>query len=103
MEEYLRTGEVANGLSLLAEGLEPEHEVYLYEPELYRLKGEMLLVQDSDNAIEAERCFRTAVNMSQGQGTKSLELPRDDQPCRTIRFSTPPVIQTGDTKKFAGF
>ena len=74
VEEYLRTGQVANGLSLLAEGLEPEHEVYLYETELYRLKGELLLMQDSANAIEAETCFRTAIEMSQRQGTKSLEL-----------------------------
>jgi len=74
VEVYLRTGQVENGLSLLAEGLEPQHEVYLYEPELYRLKGELLLIQDSLNATEAERCFRIAIEMSQRQGTRSLEL-----------------------------
>jgi class 3 adenylate cyclase/tetratricopeptide (TPR) repeat protein len=74
VEVYLRTGQVENGLSLSAEGLEPQHEVYLYEPELYRLKGELLLIQDSLNATEPERCFRIAIEMSQRQGTRSLEL-----------------------------
>jgi hypothetical protein len=29
----------------------------MYEAELHRLKGELLLMQDAGNTVEAERCF----------------------------------------------
>jgi predicted ATPase len=45
-----------------------------YEAELYRLKGELLLQQSSDNAAEAESCFHQALKVSRHQEAKSLEL-----------------------------
>ena len=45
-----------------------------YAPELYRLKGELLLQQSSDNSTEAEACFHHAVSIAQSQQAKSLEL-----------------------------
>jgi class 3 adenylate cyclase/tetratricopeptide (TPR) repeat protein len=74
VEEYLRTGRAADGLSWLAEGFWPKDEAHVYVPELYRLKGELLLKQDSSNAIEAEQCLRTAIKMAQEWGIKSPEL-----------------------------
>jgi class 3 adenylate cyclase/predicted ATPase len=45
-----------------------------YEPELYRLKGELLLQQSSDNHAEAETCFHHAIRRAQSQQAKSWEL-----------------------------
>jgi predicted ATPase len=45
-----------------------------YEPELYRLKGELLLQQSSDNQAEAETCFQQAITIAQKQSAKSWEL-----------------------------
>ena len=45
-----------------------------YEPELYRLKGALLLQQHSNNQAEAEDCFHQAINIAQSQQAKSFEL-----------------------------
>jgi predicted ATPase len=45
-----------------------------YEPELYRLKGELLLQQNSDNRTEAETCFQHAISIARSQQAKSFEL-----------------------------
>jgi predicted ATPase len=45
-----------------------------YEAELHRLKGELLLQQNSDNHAEAETCFQQAITVAQNQQTKSFEL-----------------------------
>jgi predicted ATPase len=46
----------------------------LYAPELYRLKGALLLQQSSDNHLEVEACFQQAIAIAQNQQAKSLEL-----------------------------
>ena len=45
-----------------------------YEPELYRLKGELLLQQSSGNFTEAETCLHQAIAIAQNQQAKSSEL-----------------------------
>ncbi len=45
-----------------------------YESEIYRLKGELLLQQNSDNQAEAEACFHHALEIARTQQAKSLEL-----------------------------
>ena len=45
-----------------------------YEAELYRLKGELLLQQYSDNQAEAETCFHQAIDIARNQQAKSFEL-----------------------------
>jgi predicted ATPase len=45
-----------------------------YEPELYRLKGALLLQQTSDNATVAETCFHHALEIARNQQARSLEL-----------------------------
>jgi predicted ATPase len=45
-----------------------------YEAELYRQKGELLLMQPGSNTIEAERLFRASIETAQHQQAKSLEL-----------------------------
>jgi predicted ATPase len=45
-----------------------------YAPELYRLKGELLLQQASDNHAEAETCFHKALEIARNQQAKTFEL-----------------------------
>ena len=46
----------------------------MYEAELHRLKGELLLMQNAGDSVEAEHCFQTAIEVARRQGGKSLEL-----------------------------
>jgi predicted ATPase len=46
----------------------------VWEPELYRLKGELLLQLSSDNQAEADTCFRHALEIARTQQAKSFEL-----------------------------
>jgi predicted ATPase len=69
-------GEPEAGLVVLAEALtltDTTGERWS-EPELYRLKGELLLQQNSDNQAEAEHCFHHAISRAQNQSAKSWEL-----------------------------
>jgi predicted ATPase len=69
-------GQPAEGLLTLAEALllaDKTGERW-YEPERYRLKGELLLQQSSSNQTEAELCFHQAITIAQNQQAKSLEL-----------------------------
>ena len=45
-----------------------------YAPELYRLKGALLLQQSADNQADAETCFQQAMAIAQNQQAKSWEL-----------------------------
>jgi TOMM system kinase/cyclase fusion protein len=75
-EAYGESGQVEEGLRLLAEALATaDHQgMHLWEPELYRVKGELLLRQPVPDAPEAERCFRQALDSARRQEAKSLEL-----------------------------
>jgi predicted ATPase len=69
-------GEPEAGLMVLTEALalmDTTGERW-YEAELYRLKGELLLQQSSDNQAEAETCFQQAISVARSQQAKSLEL-----------------------------
>jgi predicted ATPase len=64
------------GLTALAEALtlvDTTGERW-YAPELYRLKGQLLLQQSSDNSTEAETCFHDALAIARNQQAKSFEL-----------------------------
>jgi class 3 adenylate cyclase/predicted ATPase len=84
-EAYGKAGQTADGLTVVAEALAAvrNNAEHLYEPELYRLKGELLLQSGvrglepktcQSHMIEAEACFRQAVDIAQHQQAKSLEL-----------------------------
>ena len=45
-----------------------------YEAELYRLRGELLLMQNATNIAQAEKCFRRANEVARKQSAKSWEL-----------------------------
>jgi predicted ATPase len=76
VEAYGTQGEPEEGLAVLVEGLtlaETTGERW-YKPELYRLKGILLLQQHSDHQAEAERCFQHALDIARDQQAKSFEL-----------------------------
>ena len=69
-------GEPEAGLTVLAEALtlaETTGERW-YDPELYRLKGALLLQQSLDNQAEAEACFHHTLDIARNRQAKSLEL-----------------------------
>jgi predicted ATPase len=70
------TGQVAEGLRLLAEALaafEANEQGDLLA-EAYRLQGELLLRQSVPDAAQAETCFQQALAIARRQKAKSLEL-----------------------------
>jgi predicted ATPase len=75
-EAYGIMGQPEAGLTALAEALtlaETTGERW-YDPELYRLKGELFLQQSVDHQADAETCFQQAISIAQNQQAKSLEL-----------------------------
>ena len=75
-EVYEKAGQIEEGLAVLAEALAAvnKSEERMFEAELYRLKGELLLTLCEENQAEAETCYRQAMEIARGQGAKSLEL-----------------------------
>jgi predicted ATPase len=79
-EAYLKLGQIEQGLNEVREALERVRKSgpYYYEPELHRLKGELLLRSDGERieskVQEVEACFQEAIKISRWQEAKSLEL-----------------------------
>jgi predicted ATPase len=81
-EAHGKAGQAREGMSVLAEAravIDRGGECW-WEPELYRVKGELTLMQaeESGSAAEkqkaAEECFHQALNIATRQSGKSLEL-----------------------------
>ena len=75
-EAHGAIGQPEAGLTVLAEALTHVDKTgeRWYAPELYRLKGALLLQQSSDNQAEAESCFHHALDIARTQQAKSWEL-----------------------------
>lgn len=81
-EAYGKAGQAEAGLKTLAEALAmvDRTQERVYEAELYRLKGELTLLQPSREGAgaggrdEAEACFLKAIAIARRQGARSLEL-----------------------------
>jgi class 3 adenylate cyclase/predicted ATPase len=75
-EAYMEAGRLDEGLRALTEALAAadENENRNYEPEMHRLKGELLLKRDDSNIAEAQGCFERAIEIARKQSAKSLEL-----------------------------
>jgi DNA-binding SARP family transcriptional activator/predicted ATPase len=81
-EAYGSAGQAEEGLNVLAEALtfvQSSDERY-YEAELYRLKGELLLIQGDE--AEAEASFDKAIEVARRQQAKSWELRATVSLCR---------------------
>ena len=70
------TDQATEGLTLVAEALAHVHTTgeCWWEAELQRLKGELLLRLSAERAVEAEACFRSALERARAQQAKALEL-----------------------------
>ena len=68
-----RTGEP---LALVNDVLTPVERTgeKMSQAEIIRLKGEVLLMHDTTSAVEAEACFRTALDVARTQEAKWWEL-----------------------------
>jgi len=75
-EAHAAAGQAEAGLEVLTEALAlVDHTGERYwEPELYRLKGELLLQQAVPDAPQAEVCFQQALAVARRQQAKSWEL-----------------------------
>jgi predicted ATPase len=74
-EALAKAGQPKEGLHILEDALAILHQTgeRYYEAELYRLKGELLLMQSTD-LIQVERCFHQSIQIARHQKAKSLEL-----------------------------
>jgi predicted ATPase len=75
-EAYGKAGQPAQGMALIEEAVDCMNRTgqRLYEAELQRMKGDLLLAVSRDTQAEAEDCFRHAVDCARRQSAKSWEL-----------------------------
>jgi len=80
-ETYLRSGQSAAGLVVVAEALDVVEQSgsRFFEAELWRLRGELLQEAESEersfeDGESPEACFQRAIEVAQNQGAKSWEL-----------------------------
>jgi predicted ATPase len=75
-EAYGKAGQPAQGLAVIEEAVEYTNRTgqRLFEPELQRMKGDLLLAVSRDTPAEAEDCYRHAIDCARRQGAKSWEL-----------------------------
>jgi predicted ATPase len=80
-EAHGKAGQIEKGLDAVTEALAKAHKTGFsyYEPELHRVKGELLIQsggQGPESRVrkEAEECFCRAIGMAKNQSAKSIEL-----------------------------
>jgi predicted ATPase len=73
---YGKAGQPAQGIALIEDAVECMNRTgqRLFEAELQRMKGDLLLAVSRDNEAEAEDCFRHAIDCARRQSAKSSEL-----------------------------
>ncbi len=82
-EAYRRAEKVSEGLATIDKALALIHATgcRMDEPEVHRLKGELLLMQGQAEP-EAENCFQRAIQVARQQQAKSWELRATTSLCR---------------------
>ena len=75
-EAYGQGKRYDEGLAVLEEALAltGQYASVIWEAEIHRLKGVLLLVCSAENQVEAEACFHQALAIARQQQAKSLEL-----------------------------
>ena len=71
-----QAGRLDDGITAVteAQAVADQNEERAYEPEIHRVRGELLLRQDHSNAAEAQSCFQRAIEIARKQSAKSWEL-----------------------------
>jgi len=70
---FARAGHPEEALGALASIPEEARNAF-YAPEIHRMQGELLLQRPLSAIEDAERCFRTAIDLARQRSEKSLEL-----------------------------
>jgi predicted ATPase len=80
-------GQADEGLTAITEALDLTSSTghAFYETELFRLKGELLLMQSDSHAAQAESCFQSAIEVALRQCAKSWELRATVSLARLLR------------------
>ena len=75
-EAYGQGKRYDEGLAVLEEALAltGQYASVIWEAEIHRLKGVLLLARPTENQVEAEACFHEALAIARHQQAKSLEL-----------------------------
>jgi class 3 adenylate cyclase/predicted ATPase len=73
-EAYQAAGRVDDGLATLEDALAVVEKNRGPETEIHRLKGELLLKQNSTNIAEARSCFERSIEIARRRNAKSCEL-----------------------------
>jgi hypothetical protein len=85
-EAYWRSGQPIQGLKAFADAEALSNEVGFPQTERLRLKGNLLLLlKDSASLIEAERLFRSAIQIERSCGAKWYELQSTTALARLLR------------------
>jgi tetratricopeptide (TPR) repeat protein len=76
LNTYVRVGRAEQALALLDENLArfERSGARVYEPQLYQLKSQAILMRDSSATAAAEECLRKAIEIARGQSAKWWEL-----------------------------
>ncbi len=83
-EAYQHAGHTEAGLSVVAEAQATMavNGQYAFEAELYRVQGELLRQQMTPDVVQAESCFRQAIDVARRQQAKLWELRAVTSLCR---------------------
>jgi predicted ATPase len=86
-EVYGKAGKVEDAFAAMAEALKEVEDrgIGFYEPELHRVKGELLLAGGPENLSDTEAAFRQAIASARRQRSKSLELRAVVGLCRLLQ------------------
>jgi class 3 adenylate cyclase/predicted ATPase len=86
-EACMKADRLDDALSTVTEARDAvgQQEERYYEPDIHRIRGEVLLRQDHSNIRQAEECFRRAIEIARQQSGKSLELRATMSLARLLR------------------
>jgi hypothetical protein len=84
---YARPGRSGEALATLHEALAAVERrgEHVDDPEVLRLKGEIVVLGGLSNASDAAQCFRAAIELARHQGAKVVGVACDDEPCPAAR------------------
>jgi adenylate cyclase len=70
---YGKAGQPEKGLEVL-DALSATSDIGFYDPEVRRVRGELILAQSPEATAQAQACFRAAVKLASARQERSLEL-----------------------------
>jgi len=101
-DSYRKNGHPEEGLTTVATALRETERggERTIEPELYRVKGELLLMRDPPDEAEAERRLRTAVDIARHQKARFYELRATTSLARLLKSQGKAKRRARNSPKF---